>query len=108
MDRHYVRRGCRGEIGGDEEEPRRNLVRLERIDQEGQCRLLPHSGSDGLYRIRSSTHGRRLVQPYPYDLPRPNERLRPVICQEMNSLPRNETATRSCRDCLAPWHNVRL
>ena len=72
MERHHARSGRKSEDGGDEKEYRRNLVRVERPNEEGRPRLLPHPRADGHYRIRAPRQRRRRHDPHPHNLPRPD------------------------------------
>src|SRR5579859_4000887 len=83
MDRHPERNRRQSQNGRDETKYRRDLVCLERPDRKGQCRLLPHSGTDGYYRIRPATPGRRSDQTSSHHLPRPNQRIRDEMVEKV-------------------------
>src|SRR5258708_14797665 len=73
------RTSSRGTHGGDQGEPVRNVVRVERTDHQRNAGLLSDSGTDIGDRVRAPAARGRSDDAHPYDLPGSDERLRKEV-----------------------------
>src|SRR5260370_40256524 len=73
------RTSSRGAHGGDQGEPVRNVVRVERTDHQRDAGLLSDSGTDIGDRVRAPAAGGRSDHAHPYDLPGADQRLRKEV-----------------------------
>src|SRR5437762_10886923 len=79
MGGDYQRPFSTGAHGGDQGEPFRNMVRLERADHQRDARVLSDSGTDIGDRVRAPAAWGRPDHAHPYDLPGSDERLREEV-----------------------------
>src|SRR5947207_8159450 len=79
MGGDYQRTGRGGAHGGDQDESVRNLVRVERTDNQRHAGVLPDSGTYAGDRVRAPAAWGRPDDAHPYDLPRSDKRLREEV-----------------------------
>ena len=75
MGRHHRRRCLGGEDGGRQDDARRHLVRMGGRHHQRERRLLPHSGSERLHRVRAAGQ-REQHRSHPHHLSGSVQRLR--------------------------------
>src|SRR5258708_37523908 len=80
------RTGSGGAHGGNQGEPVRNVVRVERVDHQRDAGVLSDSGTDTGDRVRAPAAGGRPDNAHPYDLPGSDERLRKEVSGALSTV----------------------
>src|ERR1700736_5265185 len=80
------RTGSGGAHGGDQGESARNVVRVERTDDQRDAGVLSDSGTDSGDRVRASAAWWRPDDAHPYDLSGSDERLREEVSGALSAV----------------------